>query len=75
MPQGLLQVDRFVTPQNLFCTVPGATNPAKSNMRNILPVTLTHSRFCEENFRASQWNQDFSDTQGEGVEQWIVVSG
>ncbi len=52
MPQGLLQVDRFVTPQNLFCTVSGAINRAKSNFRNILPVTLTVKtlpRFCAEN--------------------------
>jgi hypothetical protein len=73
MPQGLLQVNRFVTHQNLMCTVSGATNHAKSNFRNILPVTLTHSRFCEEKFYASQWNQDFRDTDGEGVYQPSVV--
>jgi hypothetical protein len=73
MPQGLLQVDRFVTPKNLFCTVSGATFLAKSNFRNILPITLTHSRFCQEKFFASQWNQDFSDTQGEGVWQWPLA--
>jgi hypothetical protein len=77
MPQGLLQVDGFVTPQILLCTVSGATNPAKCNFRNILPVTPTHSIFCGENFFASQWNQDFSGTQGEGGRaadsgQWLV---
>ena len=67
MPQGLLQVDRFVTPQNLFCTVSGAINRAKSNLLNILPITPTRSRFCKEEFSSTQWNQDFSDIPGEGV--------
>ena len=66
MPQGWLQVDRFVTPQNSMCTVSGAKNQAKSNFRKILPVTPTHSRFCEEKFFPAQWNQYFSHTQGEG---------
>ncbi len=66
MPQGLLQVDRFVTPQNLMCTVSGAINRAKSHGWKILPVTLTHSRFCREKFLVTQWNQDFSYTEGGG---------
>ena len=78
MPHGLLQVDRFVTPQNLFCIVSGAINRAKSNHRRILPVTLTRSRFCGAKFFLTQWNQDFSYTQGEGGTpvvgcQWSVV--
>jgi hypothetical protein len=74
MPQGLLQVDRFVTPKNLKCIVSGARNPAKSNFRRILPITLTHSRFCEENILPTQWNQDFSDIQGEGGTQLSAVN-
>jgi len=66
MPQGWLQVNRFVTPQNLKCTVSGAKNRAKSNFRKILPVTLTRSRFCEESFFLTQWNQDFMGHRGEG---------
>ncbi len=54
MPQGLLQVNRFVTPQNLFCTVSDAINRAKSNFRNILPVNPTHSITCSENVISSQ---------------------
>ena len=66
MPQGLLQVDRFVTPQNPSCTVSGAINRAKSNFRKTLPITITHSRLCVGNFFLYQWNQDFGDIQGEG---------
>jgi hypothetical protein len=36
MPQGLLQVNRFVTPQNLFCSVRGAINQSKSCLCKIL---------------------------------------
>jgi len=49
MPQGLLQVDRFVTPQNPFCTVSGAINRAKSNCCNYVPVSHTHSIICAQN--------------------------
>jgi hypothetical protein len=78
MPQGLLQVNRFVTPQNLMCTVSGAINRAKSHHFRILPVTITRSRFCGGNFFVTQWNQDFSYTKGEGGRsvvgcQWSVV--
>ena len=66
MPQGWLQVNRFVTPQNLKCTVSGAENRAKSNFRKTLPTTLTRSRFCEESFFLTQWNQDFMGHRGEG---------
>jgi hypothetical protein len=66
MPQGLLRVDRFITPQKLKCTVSGATHHAKSNFKKILPITPTHSRFCEEKFFLTEWNQDFSDIRGEG---------
>ncbi len=66
MPQGWLQVDRFVIPQNSTCIVSGAINRAKSNFRNILPLTPTHSRFCAETFFPTQWNQDFSCTRWEG---------
>ena len=78
MPQGLLQINRFITPQNLLCTVSGAKNPGKSNRRKILPVTPTRSRFCAAKFSLTQWNQDFSYTPGEGGGsvagyQWSVV--
>ena len=78
MPQGLLQVDRFVIPQNLFCTVSGAKNRAKSNFPKILPITLTRSRLCAKTFLFAQWNQDFSHTPGEGDTpvvscRWSVV--
>jgi len=78
MPQGLLQVHRFVTPQNLFCTVSGATNRAKSNFWKTLHITLTRSRLCGEKFFLTEWNQDFSDRRGEGGTavvgcQWSVV--
>ena len=39
---------------------------AKSLFRNILPVSLTHSRFCAEFFSAAQWNQDFTSMVGRG---------
>ena len=49
MPQGLLQVDRFVTPQNLMRTVSGAKNRTKSNRQNYVRINLTHSIICSGN--------------------------
>lgn len=64
MPPGLLQVNRLVTHQNLFCTVSGAINRAKSNFLNILHVSLTRSRFCGVTLKASECFQDFSGITG-----------
>lgn len=78
MPQGLLQVDRLVTSQKLLCIVSGAIDRAKSHRCKILAITLTRSRFCAEEFFLTQWNQDFSYTQGGGGvsvvgRQWSVA--
>ena len=51
--------------QNLQCLHP-LKNAAKSFLSNILPVSLTRSRFCRVSFKTSQWFQDFSDRVGGG---------
>lgn len=75
MPQGRLQVYRFVTHQNFILHHSLGNCSAKLSLSKILPVTLTRSRFCGATFFLAQWNQDFSDIEGEGVTQWLVVGG
>ena len=38
----------------------------KSLFRNILPLSLTRSRFCRPFFKTVEWFQDFSDVPGGG---------
>jgi len=64
MPQGLLQVNHFVTTQNLMRTVSAAINRAKYNRCKALPVTLTRSRFCGASFKIAQWFQYFIHIPG-----------
>lgn len=43
MPSGELLVNRFVTPQNPFCTTFWANRRSKSNVRRLMPISLTRS--------------------------------
>ena len=58
MPQGLLQVNRFVTPQNSSCTVSGAINRAKSNCPEYFACKSHALNNLRGKFLAAQWNQD-----------------
>ena len=52
MPQGLLQVNRLVTSQNLFCTTSCAINRTNYHLSKILPVTLHGLKILRTNFFA-----------------------
>lgn len=47
--------------------------PLKSLCWNILPLSLTRSRFCGQTFQIAQCHQDFRDIPGEGYPQYLVV--
>jgi hypothetical protein len=69
MPQGLLQVDPFVTPQNLFWSVRAAINRAKSHLFKILGINSHALKILRGRVNGIKI---LGDTWGEGVE--AVVS-
>jgi hypothetical protein len=70
MPQGFLQVNRFVTPQNLFSSVRGVINRAKSRIFKILGINSHALKILAGRFNGIKI---LGDTWGEGVEQLSVA--
>jgi hypothetical protein len=66
---GVLGVSVVKTPP------PIAKSAANSLLLRILPITPMAARICKESFFLTLCFQYFADNIGEGVKQWLVVSG